>query len=78
MNKLIEAIGWMGVVCIIAAYALNSFDVVSAQSGVYIGLNIAGSVGIIIDAVKDRNYQPVALNIVWIVIAIVNIIILFI
>ena len=77
MNTLVEIIGWIGVTLIVGAYALSSFDIISVQSVAYAAMNIGGSIGIIIDAVKDKNYQPVALNIIWLAIAVVNLVRIF-
>lgn len=77
MNTLIEIIGWIGVALIVGAYALSSFDIISVHSVAYAAMNIAGSIGIIVDAIKDKNYQPVALNIIWLVIAAINLIQIF-
>jgi hypothetical protein len=76
-NTYIEIFGWIGVACILLGYGLSSFGVIDPHSLLYIVLNIVGSFAIIIDAIKDKNYQPVALNIVWMAIAIINLLILF-
>ena len=73
-DVLIDLFGWYGVLAIIAAYGMISFDLIQPHSLVYQGLNLTGSLGILIDAYMMRNYQPVALNVVWIGIAIVAII----
>lgn len=72
MNTIVETIGWAGVVLIIGAYALSSFGILEVHSTVYALMNIVGSLGIIIDAIKDKNYQPVVLNIIWMIIAAIN------
>ena len=71
MNKeqLTEIAGWLGVIAILIGYALISFEVVEASSAWYHGLNLVGGIGIIIDAIADKNWQPAALNVVWILIA---------
>lgn len=72
-NNIIEIVGWYGVAAILTAYFLLSFDYTSSDSIVFQLLNLSGAVGIIIDAWKDKNYQPVLLNIVWAVIAVIAI-----
>lgn len=69
-----EFFGWYGVVAILAAYALLSFDVVESKSLIYQILNGTGALGIIFDAVKDKNYQPAVLNVFWLIIALIAII----
>jgi len=75
MRKVvIETLGWVGVIMIVGAYALNTFGVIESQSIIYAVLNIVGSIGIALDAWFVKNYQPVVLNGIWMIIAIVNII----
>lgn len=69
-----EFCGWYGVIAILVAYALLSFGIVDSHSLLYQILNGTGAVGIVYDAVKDRNYQPVVLNIIWALIALIAII----
>ncbi len=69
LETITEAAGWIGVLAILLAYALISFQIVNAESVWYHGLNLVGGVGIIVDAVADKNYQPAVLNVVWIAIA---------
>ena len=72
-----EALGWIGVILVLLAYGLTTFDVVSGNSRLFMGLNLVGAVGIAIDAWEDKNIQPVALNIVWGVIAVIGIVLSF-
>jgi hypothetical protein len=73
-NKITEIIGWYGVVAILAGYALINFSILKPTSVWYLILNTTGAIGIIIDAVQDKNYQPVVLNIIWFFIALAAII----
>ncbi|MEM6997762.1 MAG: hypothetical protein AAF413_02510 [Patescibacteria group bacterium] len=72
-NIIIEAIGWLGVVMIIGAYALSIFELIAISDRSYIGMNIAGSLGLIASSLHKKDMQPVALNIVWLIIALVAI-----
>jgi len=65
-----EFAGWVGVLLILLAYALLSFGVLSADHVGYHTLNLVGGVGIIVDALADKNYQPAVLNLIWIAIAV--------
>ncbi len=69
-----ETIGWVGVIAIICAYASLNFGILSQNSLVYLLLNVLGSIGIIIDASRQKDYQPLVLNILWAVIAVFAII----
>lgn len=64
-------------VIILLAYFLLSFDFLSADSIWYQGLNVLGSLGIVLETWMRRDYQPMVLNIIWILIAIVAIVRLF-
>lgn len=70
-KKNVELFSWYGVAAILSAYALLNFHVLSVNSLSYQLLNITGGLGILIDAWASRNYQPVVLNVVWIVIALI-------
>lgn len=71
-NSVIEGLGWYGVVAVVGAYGLLSLGVISANDLSYQLLNLTGAMGIMIDAYKDRNMQPVVLNVVWALIAMVG------
>lgn len=73
-QKIIEALGWYGVLAILAAYALVTFTVIQAKSYPYQLLNLTGALGLVIEATSKRDQQPAALNIVWAVIALIAII----
>ncbi len=68
---LIEALGWYGTFAILGAYALLSFGMVDARNLAYQLLNASGALGIIIVSAKKRAYQPVVLNVVWLLIALI-------
>lgn len=73
-RKLTEALGWYGVVAILLAYVLLNFEVVGVHSLAYQVLNLTGGLGIIIDAWKQKNYQPAVLNAIWAIVAVIAII----
>ena len=67
----IDIAGWYGAAAIVGAYFLNSFGFVHANSLAYQALNLTGAVGIIIEASSKKDWPSMALNIVWILIALV-------
>jgi hypothetical protein len=70
MNKrFIEVIGWYGVGAILVAYGLVSFSIVSSNTYVYQLLNITGAAAVAWQSWQKRDVQPVALNIIWAIIA---------
>lgn len=77
-KKWIEFVGWYGVIAILLAYLLNSLDIIDTSNILYSILNLTGALGIIIDAYKQKNYQPVVLNIIWALIAVISLVKLFI
>lgn len=68
-NRVVEALGWFGVIAILAAYALHTFSVIDDGIG-YQLLNLGGALGIIVSSIDNKNYQPILLNVVWAVIAV--------
>ncbi len=72
--KAISFIGWYGVIAILAAYALLSFNIIVAKSYAYQLLNLTGAIGIMIEAASKKDKQPVALNIVWAAVALAAIV----
>lgn len=64
-----EILGWYGMLAIIGAYGLLSYDVVVADSVVYQGLNLTGAVGLLWIAFRKRVTQVIVLNTFWALIA---------
>lgn len=73
MKRYFSLIGWYGVLAILLAYGLLSFNLLSAHSYTYQLLNLTGAVSLIIEAGSKKDYQPVTLNFVWAAIAILNV-----
>lgn len=73
----IDITGWVGSVCVLAAYGLISSSKVTAKSKLYQWLNIAGSIFLIINTVFYTSYPSTFVNIVWLTIAIFALINIF-
>jgi len=71
---LAEAVGWYGAVAIVAAYALVSFGVMTADSVGYQLLNFTGAIGVIVISLVKGAKQPAVLNIFWAIIALIAIV----
>lgn len=71
--SLTTVLGWIGVLCILFAYAGNSFSVLSNQSLVYLLLNVIGSIGIVVEAKQKKDTPALFLNIIWASIACIGI-----
>lgn len=70
-NRITEAIGWYGVAAIVVGYMSISFEIFDAQSLPYQLLNLTGAIAIMYEALKKKDYQPVVLNVIWGVVAII-------
>lgn len=66
-----DAAGWVGAACLLTAYALVSFDVVSSNELSYQMLNIVAAIGLLIDGIARRALPSAATNAVWLIIAVV-------
>jgi hypothetical protein len=66
---LIDIIGWLGSLLVIAAYALNIYGKLASSSLTYYLLNIAGSTGLIINTLYHHAIPSMVVNVVWIAIA---------
>lgn len=69
---LIELGSWYGVVVILIAYMGVSLGFFRPSDPIPLFCNITGSATMLLDAWKDRNWQPVVINIIWIGIAVVT------
>ncbi len=67
-------LGWFGVLLVLGAYILVSFDVVSAQSALFQGLMLLGSLGIMLVAYRRRDTQPLILNLIFALVALVSLV----
>ena len=73
-KKLIEIIGWYGVVALISAYGLVSFSFVKSNDLVYQILNLTGAIGVAVVSMSKKIYQPAVENIIWSIIALIALI----
>jgi hypothetical protein len=69
-NTFVACSGWMAALLILGAYSLLSFGKIEARSNVYQWMNIFGAVGFIINCAWNAAWPSVALNVVWVGIAI--------
>lgn len=67
--RLIEAGSWYGVVVTLVAYMTVSFGYFEPSHPIPVFFNITGALTMLFDAWKDRNWQPVTINVIWILIA---------
>jgi hypothetical protein len=69
MKLLIDIIGWVGSVEVIAAYGLNSYQKIKSSSLLFQLLNLTGGIFLIINTVYYSAYPSAFINVVWVIIA---------
>ena len=61
----IEAIGWIGALLILVAYALLSAGKLTAQDRSYQWMNVLGAAGFIVNSGWNGAWPSAALNVIW-------------
>ena len=69
LKTFIACSGWIAALLILSAYSLLSFGKIQARSSVYQWMNIVGALGFIINCAWNAAWPSVALNVVWMGIA---------
>lgn len=73
-RRYTELIGWYGFGAILGAYAASNLGWLPFGGIAYQLLNLTGASALLIDAWPDRNWQVVALNAVWALVAIIAVV----
>jgi len=73
LKLFIDVVGWVGSIEVIAAYGLNSYQVMNSDSMVFQLLNLTGAIFLIINTIYHRAYPSAFINIVWVIIALIAI-----
>lgn len=68
-RKIAEVCGWYGIGAILVAYALVSFELISADGLIFQLLNLSGALGIIVISLVKQVRQVIVLNVFWAAIA---------
>lgn len=68
MDMMIEVLGWVGAVMVLGAYALLSARKLPSDSYTYHGINMLGSLFLIIYASYKIAWANVLVNVVWLLI----------
>jgi hypothetical protein len=74
MKLLIDIIGWVGSMEVIAAYGLNSYQKIKSDSLLFQLLNFTGGIFLIINTIYYSAYPSAFINVVWVIIASIAII----
>ncbi len=70
-KDVVDALGWLGALAILLAYAASSFGLASMADPVYQGLNLFGALGIVISSLPRKAYQATVVNLIWTAIALI-------
>jgi hypothetical protein len=65
MALLVEVVGWVGALLILAAYMLLSLGRVQAESTLYQWMNVVGAAGFIVNGFWNGAVPSAVLNVVW-------------
>lgn len=68
--NLIDAVGWIGSLCVIIAYGLNSYQKIKSDSLAFYSLNVVGGIFLIVYSNYKEAYANTFINVVWVIIAI--------
>ncbi|MEU6710587.1 hypothetical protein ABZ897_03820 [Nonomuraea sp. NPDC046802] len=71
MDLLLSAVGWIGAALLLTGYALVSSSRLSADGVAYQLVNLAGSLGLMINSAYSAAWPSVGLNLVWAAIGVV-------
>jgi hypothetical protein len=74
MELVINILGWIGSIAVVAAYGLNSYQMIKSDSIAFQLLNLTGAIFLIINSIYKQAYPFTFINSVWSVIAIVAIV----
>jgi len=66
---IIDVIGWVGSIEVIAAYALNSYQKIKSDSIYFQLLNLTGGIFLILNTMYYCAYPSAFINVVWVIIA---------
>jgi hypothetical protein len=71
MDLVINILGWIGSIEVLAAYGLNSYQKIKSDSILFYMLNLTGGLLLIIYSIYKEAFPNAFINIVWVVIALV-------
>ncbi|MBY0354361.1 MAG: hypothetical protein K2Q12_01375 [Rickettsiales bacterium] len=69
LEGLIDGLGWLGALLVLAAYGLLSFKKISSQDMRYHVLNFFGSCMLAVYALYYHAHASVLVNVIWLLIA---------
>ena len=66
LDLLMEVVGWIGAILILAGYFLLSAGKLDARSRLYQWLNVVGAIGFIANSSWNGAWPSAALNVIWV------------
>lgn len=76
VNIICEIVGWAGTAAYIAGYLFLALGRLKADRTLYHFLNIAGAIGLTVNALHYGNYPSVFVNLAWFAIGLVAVIVI--
>ena len=67
---MVDGLGWIGSLCVIVAYGLNSYQKIRSDSLIFYALNLVGGIFLIIYSYYKGAYANIFINVVWVIIAV--------
>lgn len=67
---LVDILGWIGSIAVVAAYGLNSYQKIKSDSWTFLTMNIVGGVFLTVYTIYKEAYANTFINIVWVIIAV--------
>ena len=77
LGLLMEVVGWIGAVMILAGYGLLSAGKLDAKNPTYQWLNVVGALGFIANSSWNGAWPSAALNVIWVGIGMVALVKIF-
>jgi hypothetical protein len=70
INIWMNVLGWIGSICVVAVYGLNSYQYIKSDSLIFYSMNLIGGVLLIAFSFYKEAYPNVFINVVWVIIAV--------
>jgi hypothetical protein len=69
LDLVVDVGGWLGALLVVAAFALNAFNLMDVRGRIYQAFNILGSILLIINTGWHHAWPSAFVNVVWVLIA---------
>jgi uncharacterized protein with PQ loop repeat len=72
LDIIIEILGWIAMVLVLFAFYLNTSQIISSSSNVFLVLNILSGLFMAINSGYHSAYPSMSANLIWLIIAAVS------